>query len=199
MRRQIGTVLCLSTAALPRLAAQWSIATEVGVARFAGASTHTSGSPDSFSLRPFRPTTFGIEVGREAGRVRIGVGLLYAKPGLAVEGGSLAAVDYDGMELLELAPDISLRIARVGSGGALRLAAGPAFDFWTLTGFANRTRVGGRATAAWEWPVTAHLSGSVRAGVTLTGSVFNDRELPGDVDRRSTWRRSVALGLRYGL
>ncbi len=184
MRRQIGTVVCLGTVALPRLAAQWSIATEVGVARFAGGSTHTSGSPDSFSLRPFRPTTFGIEVGREAGRTRIGVGLLYAKPGLVAEGGRLAAVDYDGMKLLELAPEISLRIARVGSGGALRLAAGPAFDFWTLQGSADRTRAGGRATAAWEWPVTTHLRGSVRAGVVFTGSVFNEPELPGTVAPR---------------
>ena len=74
------------------------------------------------------------DLDRGSGRVRVGVGVLYAKTGLAAEGRGVAVVQNDIGSLWEIAPELSLRIARFGTGIEARVDAGPTIDFWNFDG-----------------------------------------------------------------
>ncbi|PYO80385.1 MAG: hypothetical protein DMD67_00555 [Gemmatimonadetes bacterium] len=71
-------------------------------------------------------------------------------------------------------------------------------ELWKVDGD-RRSRVGGRAAAAVEWPIARALTGSLRVSGVLTGSVFDPAEVPAGVERLATRRVAVAIGLRYGL
>src|SRR5437660_10515630 len=167
-------------------AAQWGLSAEVGVARFGGTARDSSGA----SLGPYRPTTFGVRVARDLGPVRVGVGLMYARTGLAGEQNQTAVVFYDRASLVEAAPEISLEVARFGAGVVTRIAAGPSLDIWDVDG-ASRTRIGVRGAVALEWPLSGRCTGSVRATGGPSGSVIDRGGTPGGV------RRPVSLiGIR---
>jgi len=107
-------------------------------------------------------------------------------------------VQYDVASLWEIAPHASFRLARFGAGVEARVEAGPAIDLWNLDG-ERRHRVGGRAAAVMEWPLTGALTGSLRVSGVLSRSVFDAADTPSGVERRATRRFGVAVGLRYRL
>ena len=187
------TLLALTLGALPA-AAQWGVSLELGVARFGGTSRDSSGA----TVGPYRSTTFGLRLDRAVGVARVALGVVYAKTGLAAEGQGVAVVQYDLGSLWEIAPELSLRVARFGTGIEVRLDAGPTIDVWNFDG-ERRNRVGGRAAAALEWPLARTLTGSLRVSGTLSGSAFDEADTPGGVERRATRRVGVAVGLRYEL
>jgi hypothetical protein len=196
MRTLIGLLAAVAVAAPPPRAGamQWGLSAEVGVARFGGTSRDSSGA----TLGPYRPTTFGVLLEREVGAVRIGVRLLYARTGLAGEQNQTAVVFYDRASLVEAAPEISIRVARFGTGVVSRLAVGPSLGIWSVDG-ASRMRIGAQGAVAFEWPLAGRCSGSLRATGVLSGSVMNRDEIPAGVERRATRRSGVSIGLRYRL
>ncbi len=196
MRTLSGTLVVVALAATPwrPLPAQWGISAELGVARFGGTSRDSSGA----TVGPYRPTTFGLRLDRTLGRARVAVDILYAKTGLAGEERGVAVVQYGTGSLWEIAPAVSLRVARFGTGVEARVEAGPAIDLWNFDG-ERRNRVGGRAAAIAEWPLARALTGSLRVSGTLSGSVFDQADTPAGVERRATRRFGVAIGLRYQL
>ncbi|HKW40557.1 MAG TPA: hypothetical protein VJN39_04845 [Gemmatimonadales bacterium] len=175
-------------------AAQWGVTAEIGVARFGGTSRDSSGT----QVGPYRPTTFELRLDRALGPTRVAIAAQYARTGIAGEGGGLAFVQYDIASFWEIAPQISWRLARFGAGVDVRLEGGPAFTLWDING-ESRNRVGGRAAAAFEWPLAGGLRGSLRMGGVLSPSIFDAADTPAGVERRATRRFSVALGLRYEL
>jgi len=193
MWRLSGTLALLMLGQLPA-AAQWGVSVELGVARFGGTSRDSAGA----TVGPYRPTTFGLRLDRTLGRARVAVDVLYAKTGLAADGQGVAVVQYGIGSLWEIAPEMSLRVARFGLGVEVRVAAGPAIDFWTFDG-ERRNRVGGRAAAVVEWPLASALTGSLRVNGVLSGSVFDAADTPSGVERRATRRFGIAVGLRYQL
>src|SRR2546430_12531266 len=110
------------------VSAQWGIAAEIGVARFGGSSRDTSGT----TVGPYRPTTVELRLDRGRGFARVALALLYAKTGIAGEQPGLAVVQYDLASLWEVAPQVSLRLARFGAGVDVRLEAGPPLPLGTL-------------------------------------------------------------------
>src|SRR5207249_1141502 len=158
--------LALTLGNLPA-AAQWGVSLELGVARFGGTSRDSSGA----TVGPYRPTTFGLRLDRAVGFARVALGVLYAKTGLAAEGQSVAVVQYDLGSLWEIAPELSLRVARFGTGIEARVDAGPTIDFWYFDG-ERRNRVGGRAAAVAEWPLAYAFTGSLRVSGILSGPAF---------------------------
>ncbi len=177
-----------------RLGAQWEASAELGIARFGGTSHDSSGA----TIGPYRPTTVEVRLGRSVGRLRAALGVVYAKTGLAAEGEGVAVVQYDVGSLWEIAPEVSFCVARFGTGLRGWVGAGPAIDFWDLDG-ERRNRVGGRASILLEWPLARSLAGSVRVGGVWSRSIFNPEDVPADVERVSTRRFGVGLGLRYRL
>src|SRR5256885_15426238 len=195
MRTLIGLLAAVALAVPGRAgAAQWGLSAEVGVARFGGTSRDSSGA----TLGPYRPTTFGARLDRELGQVRVGIGLLYARTGLAGEQDQTAVVFYDRASLVEAAPEISLKVARFGGGVVTRVAGGPSLDIWDVDGV-SRTRVGARGAVAFDWPLSERCTGSLRATAVVSGSVVNRGETPPGGDRRPTRRWGVSVGPRYRL
>jgi len=196
MRMLAGALVAVILTAIPwrSVPAQWGISAEVGVARFGGTSRDSAGA----TVGPYRPTTFGLRVERDLGRARVAVGVLHAETGLVAEGQGVAVVQYGIGSLWEIAPEISLGVARFGTGVEARVEAGPAIDLWNFDG-EQRHRVGGRAAALVEWPLARALMGSLRVSGVLSGSVFDAADTPSGVERRATRRFGVAVGLRYQL
>ena len=195
MRMLAATCVAVVLAVAPRPgSAQWGIAAEIGVARFGGSSRDTSGT----TVGPYRPTTFELRLDRGFGPARVAVALMYAKPGIAGEQAGVALVQYGIASFWEIAPQLSLRLARFGVGVDLRLEAGPAVQLWQLAG-ESRNRVAARTAAALEWPLTRAFTGSLRVSGILSGSVFDAGDTPAGVERRATRRVGVAVGLRYRL
>ncbi len=196
MRTLAGTlvIVALSAAQGRSLLAQWGIAADLGVARFAGSSRDTSGT----SVGPYRPTTFELRLDRQLGATSVAIAVLYATTGIAGERGGLAVVQYDVASLWEIAPHASFRLARFGAGVEGRVEAGPAIDLWSIDG-ERRNRVGGRAAAVIQWPLARALMGSLRVSGVWSGSVFDPEDTPSGVERRATRRFGVALGVRYRL
>ncbi len=196
MRTLAATLVVVAVAAGPwcRLQGQWAIGADIGVARFGGTSRDSSGA----TVGPYRPTTFGLRLERGLGRARVAVGVLHAETGLVADGQGVAVVQYGIGSLWEIAPEISLGVARFGTGVEARVEAGPAVDLWNFDG-EQRNRVGGRVAAVLEWPLARALMGSLRVSGVLSGSVFDAADAPGGVERRATRRFGVAVGLRYQL
>ena len=195
MRTLAGSLVVVALAApWCRLPAQWGITVDLGVARFSGSSRDTSGT----RVGPYRPTTFELRVEKGLGATRVALVVLYAKTGIGGEQGGLAIVQYDAASLWEVAPLVSFRLARFGTGVEARVEAGPALELWDLNG-ESRHRVGGRAAAVVEWPLARSLTGSLRVSGVSSGSVFDPGDTPSGVERRATRRFGVAVGLRYQL
>src|SRR5437667_10626193 len=188
MRTLVVTCLAAGLVAPRTVSAQWGIAMEFGVARLGGSSRDTSGT----TVGPYRPTTFELRADRGLGPARVVLAVLYAKTGIAGEQPGVVVVQYDAASFWEIAPQLSLRLARFGAGVDVRLEAGPAIQLWDLEGD-SRTRAAARTTAALEWPLARALTGSLRVSATLSGSVFDQADTPGGGQRRATRRFGLAV------
>ena len=177
--------------------AQWGVSAEIGTLRFAGGAADTN----DLSVHPYRSTSFGLGVDREIGSVRVGLEGRYAKTGLGGEGRGVAVVYYDLLSMIEVAPLVSVRIARFGQGLSLRIEGGPIGNIWKFQDEDDRLLIGGRAAASVEWPLMRRMTGSLRVAEALSPTIFEDGDFDEDstVELRSTWRTSVSLALRYRL
>ena len=178
----------------PRLGAQWEASAQVGYARFGGTSRDSGGA----TLGPYRPTTVELRLARAGRTLRAGLGVTHANTGLAAEGAGIAVVQEDVGSLWEIAPEVSVCVLRFGAGVSAWLGAGPAFDFWDLDG-EQRNRVGARAGVVVEWPLARSLASSLRIGGAWSRSIFDPGDVPAGVERVTTRRFDVGLGLRYRL
>lgn len=196
----IRTLLVMILLAAPAaLAAQWSVAFELGTARYSGTSRDRSGSSDSVALRPYAGTTGGVRVARQWARVGVSLGVTYGSPGISGEATDLILVFTNQATVFEITPGLSYVITHVGVGGDLRVEAGPAMSLWSLSGVEKRVRIGAHASLAYLWPVAGRFTGSIRAGLAVTPSIFSASELPSNLERRATWRRGVSVGVAYRL
>ena len=84
------------------------------------------------------------------------------------------------------------------ANGRTNQAWAPAVDVWEIEGV-SRTRVGARGGIALEWPLGGRFTGSLRATGVVSPSVINTGETPGGVERSSTRRGGVSIGVGYRL
>ena len=188
----LSSLLALTPALL---SAQWSVGLGFGIARYYGGAAPVGDSVEG-SVHPYRPTTLDLTVGRDWGAIRVDLGLEYGEPGLAAEVPDGAFIETTAAHYAAVAPELSFRLGGVGAGGALRVGAGPEFVLWNVSGFDPRILPGGHAAVAYEWPVAGSFVGSIRAGLSLSPSVFRDADLPSDFERRMMVRPSITIGLR---
>jgi hypothetical protein len=175
----------------------WAVSADISTVWFgAGAEDPAAG----LSIGPGPGTAFGIGASRNAGAARIGLRVLRVQAGfrLTGEGISLTA-DDDGFTLYELAPEVGIRLIRLGTAGSeLRLAAGPNFGFWQWEGADDRTRIGGRARLGLEVPIAGRWTGGAWLEGAVSGSVFDADELPAEYERQSLLRGRAGVEVRYG-
>jgi hypothetical protein len=202
LRRTVPAVLAILLSGGHSLSAQWHLGLEIGAARFWGGSLDTGGEHTSF--RPYRPTTFGIGLERQAGRYAFGFQLHYFQAGLALEAPDVVISAEGAFKTLSIFPEASVQITTIGSGNELRLHAGPLIEIWHIVDTGTRTRVGGQGSLSFDVPLTARFSGRFTAGFAITPSPYEDGELDlgggaPSYELRALWRRSFGLGLRYKL
>lgn len=191
----------LLVAGLPfRSAAQgyrWSVGAELGLTRFWGASRNVNPSL-SPGIKPYRPTTFGVRVDRRVGRLWAGLGIQYANSGIGIDGEDVVFVTKGELTWVQLAPEVSGRLAALGPAAVLRAFAGPLMDLWIPQGDDTRARFGGQGGLELWMPLGARVATTVRLRGAVAGSLFHETELPDGYELRSMPSLGVGLGLRYG-
>jgi hypothetical protein len=198
-----GLILRASTAAflamiflVPAAFGQWMLGVELGAERFWGGSAEVA--PEHRSFRPYRPTTFGAGLERSSGNGGVGLRLLYTEASLALEGSDAVVAAKGVFKVYSASPEVSYRMASVGSSSHVLLRVGPLFEVWSIVDEKSRTRVGLQAAASLGIPLGGRFAGTLSAGAALIPSPFEDGELPG-YDLRALWRRRFAVGLQYRL
>jgi hypothetical protein len=176
---------------------QWAVGFEVGSDRFWGSSVETAEPHKSF--RPYRPTTFGIGLTRQAGRLGLALHLHYAGASLALEGADAVVAIKGVYSLYHASPELVYRIATLASTTEVRVHAGPLFELWRTEGEDSQWRAGGHGGVSLRVPFGGRFAGSLTAGAAVTASPLTDGQLLDGYERRALWRRSVAAGLEYRL
>ena len=181
---------------------QWRVGAEVGATRFWGGSLDTGG--DHTSLRPYRPTTFGLGLERQSDRYAAGLHLHYAEASLALEGPEGIVAAEGAFKILSISPELAVRIATLGPGNQLRLHGGPLLEIWDLIDRDRRNRVGAQGAVSLDVPLGGRFDGVVLAGAAVIPSPYQEGELDlgggaPTYDLRALWRRRFAVGLRYRL
>lgn len=179
------------------LPGQWVVAAEVGADRFWGGSVEKTVEDRSFL--PYRPTTFGVGLERQAGRFALGLRLRYASASLALEGADGVVAAKGIFTMYSVSPELVYWIASVGPANQLLLHGGPLFEVWSVTDEDSQTRIGIQGAVSFKVPVGGRFAGSVTAGAALTPSPFGADQLDSDFERRALWRRRFAIGLDYRL
>jgi hypothetical protein len=182
------------------LAAQssrWAIGAELGLSRFWG-GTRSIPPNDTPAVRPYRPTTFGLRVDRALGRGRLGVGVQYAQSSLGAESEELLTAVKDAVTWWQVTPEAAWRVATLGPVAQLRVFGGPTVDLWKADGESARVRMGGQLGLEMLVPLGRRIASTLRLRSGLAGSLFDEGDLPTDVERRVMPTANLALGLRYG-
>jgi hypothetical protein len=177
--------------------AQWTVGLEVGADRFWGGSLETTAERRSF--RPYRPTTFGLGVERQKGRLGVGLQVHYAEASLGLEGeGAVAAIE-GAFTIVSISPEVAYQVASLGPGNRLQLHAGPLFEVWGIIDEDSQTRVGFQSAVSLDVPLGGRFGAAVLAGMAVTPSPFEAGQLAPEYELRTLWRRRFAVGLEYRL
>jgi hypothetical protein len=176
---------------------QWAIGLEVGAARFWGASVETNDPHRSF--RPYRPTTLGVGLMRQASRFGLALHLRYAEASLALEGDDAIVAAKGVYDLYHASPELVYRIATLAATSELRLHAGALFELWSVESEESQFRAGVQGAVSLRVPFGRRLAGSLTAGTAVTASPFSQEQLLDGYERRALWRRSIAASLEYRL
>lgn len=191
MRTCIAMLLALTAPAT--LAAQWSLTPEVGLTAFSGSARDSGG----LRVGPTRATVIGLRFGRESRASGIGLRILTGSTGFGATDGDLTVIQEHQLRLVEVAGFFYWHVAQIGTASRLGFEAGPVLDVWMPQGASSRSRFGAVAALSWAFPVSPRLDAALRLEGTLTGSLFDQSDLPASAQRRATWRRGAGFALRW--
>jgi hypothetical protein len=178
-------------------AAQWTLAAEIGSARFWGGSAEVGGDR---SFRPYRPTLVGLGLAYARSNVGVGVHFHYAGSSLALEGKEALVASKGVLDVYGISPEVSLPVTRLGPDVRMRLYAGPLIEVWKLASEISHLRMGAAASVGLEVPLGVRLAGTLRAGMAVTpASPFAREDLDPSYEPRALWRRTLSTSLAYRL
>jgi hypothetical protein len=197
MRVRAAVLVFMAVITVP-VAAQWNVGLEINATHYRGSSRAATDSSGPTRLRPANATTLGVRVDRAIRRVRLGLQVSYATVGLTAAAPKLSLTDNSSGEVFEGQLLLNFQVAGIGSSGAVRMELGPSLHLWKAES-ESRSRAGGVAAVAYEWPVTNRFAGAVRLEGMLSKSWFDPGDLPSELERQVTWRYGIGLGLRYRL
>jgi hypothetical protein len=181
------------------LAAQrhWGIAVELGSASFNGHARSTTITPEATG-HPSPARTWGLRVSRAGSKAEFSVGALVASTGVQFEDEESAAEARGVLGLVEVSPQVALLILKPREA-AVRVHLGAVLDRWSPEGDKARTALGGLAALSLDVPFSSRFGAEVRWETLLTGSVFEEDELPPEFSRKSGWSERWVVGMKYRL
>jgi hypothetical protein len=139
-----------------------------------------------------------ITLERMGTRASVGLRLNYASSRLALEGPDALAAIKDALEVYGVDPEVSLRLRRLGTGGLLRIYAGPLLEVWRLPDTPSEWRLGFATSLGLDVPFGGHWAGTARAGAAvLPTSPFTETNLDPSFEPQALWRREVSASLQY--
>jgi hypothetical protein len=178
-------------------AAQWTLAAEIGSARFWGGSAEVGGER---SFRPYRPTLVGLGVAYARGSVGLGVRFHYGGSSLALEGKEAVVASKGVLDVYGLSPELSLPLSRLGPEVRVKLYAGPLIEVWKLAKEISHLRLGASSAVGLEVPLGVRLAGTLRVGMAvIPASPFAREDLDSSYEPRALWRRTLSTSLAYRL
>lgn len=176
---------------------EWSLMAEAG---WAGTSGVSRDMASGAAFRPANGLVLGLGVRRHAGLLAFGLLLRTQGSDLAIADSQVTIITSDlGFKRYEIAPELGVRLVRLSRFATVGLAGGPVVDLWRVTDSKSRTRLGGRAALTLESTVAEGVSGVIRAEGAVTGSMFDEGELPPEFDRRRAVRGVVTVGVSVSL
>lgn len=198
-----GALAVLAIGAVPAAAGaqapSWRITAEVSTSRTSGGAEGVVDG-DDIVIGPHDPTIYGIRMERQGERLGLGLGVRYAAPAFSFRGPSTTILDEAlDFTLVEVAPELSMRLAGTDGGAALRASAGPVVDIWSWTVADAQVRLGARAGLRLDMPLGRGVGAIVGAALAATGSMFTEADVGPDLTPKTVWRREVGVGLRYAL
>jgi hypothetical protein len=215
MRSTLGMFVLLTAAAASAAAAQstpsrtasaWRIGLSIGTSTFNGAARGAGDTGEELVFVPYRPTMTGVELARGGTGPRLLVSVKYGEPGLGFRGvpedaeGSptqgLLIIAEHAFKLTSFTASASIPMARLRGGPILRSSIGLTLERWTAPGTPARTVMGPEAAVALEVALTGGLNATINGALGFTPkSPFRLEDLPEGFSPRSTWRRSLEVGL----
>lgn len=181
------------------LPAQWYLGLEVGTERFSGVAREIESQP-ARSFLPYRPTVWALRLESPDARVRLGVGLRYSGPDLALSADDLTIVSHESVvDVVGLLPQAIIRLARLTPGVSLRAEAGPLVERWKIEDGETRYRVGGVLGTSLEVALGGRFRGTVGGWVGVTPRSPLDGSLPEELELRAAWRRGLRGAVLIGL
>lgn len=179
-------------------AAQWRVGLDMAFTRYAGSSRDTTaqGGP---RLHP-APSLMGtIVVERWTRSWGLSLRIGYANTGVRAIQETISLTDKSIGGLVEPALLFGYQVGGIGPSGAVKIQVGPALPLWTSEDdeFDGKYAVVG--ALAYEWSVAGKVTGVLRVEGLLSPSWFDANELPPELQRVSTRRYGIGLGLRYRL
>ena len=181
------------------LAAQrsWGVALELANLSFGGHARSAATSPETAG-HPSSTRGWGLRLDGGGPKLGFALGVLVASSGVEFENDEASVEARNVLDLLEIAPEIVFVFFEPGEA-AVRLHAGMVLDRWSPDGDDARTSVGGLGAVSINVPFTARIGAQVRWQVTVTGSVFDENDLPPEFSRKSGWSERWIVGVRFGL
>lgn len=195
----------LAQSAQPLEIRRWSIGLTLGDIRYHGGTRDAPLEEGVIRFTPYRPTPIGVRTELGGSGLRIGIGLEYAKPGLAGSGAADPGGPARGTIVLErllttytVTPTVSIGLARLKGGGQLRPGVGVLLEHWELPGAPGRNRVGIIGTLALELGLFGSWVGSVAGSYGVTpASPLTPDDLPERYEPAALWRRGLTGAVAY--
>jgi hypothetical protein len=188
-------VLALLSAFATTAQAQWSISLGVESDRFWGGSLEIAPEPRSF--RPYRPTVIDVGLERRSGLFGWGLSARYSEASLGLEGQGVVLAAEGAFTSIGLAPEVSYRVAQLGSGNRLLVHLGPLMELWHPAEEEWRTRFGAQGAITLAVPLGGPFALSFGGNLAVISSPFESDELLDQYELRALWRRGFMAWLQY--
>lgn len=197
MHRMILFAVLTSIPAL-RLSAQWHVALTGGRAGTAGHARSIEDVPDGRAeLRPWRPGTIALRVGRDLGNWRVNAEVRRTTADLAISGEATVLITTGAIDAWGSGIEVTRSIAGGPGKPALRAGVGAIAERWSfdLDGGDARWRLAAQGVLDASVPLWRQWSGIVRAEAAFGRSLFDEDELPAGYELRSAVRHGMAIGV----
>ena len=184
-----------------------SVGISVGTSTYSSAAQGTGDNGETLRFIPYRPTMLGLRAGYGGEALRLEASAATGEPGLALSGADLTdelggngvlIVAENTYRIRALSAGVSVFLFRLRGGPSLRGAAAATMERWTSPDTPSRTVAGGEAGLAVEVMLTGSFFARAEAMLGVTpASPFREADLPAGFRQRTTWRRSLGVGVHW--